>query len=511
MAKEFPSIEAQSPRVSRAGVVLFIVRVLVLVSSLGGISILVYLAGTESIAIHLYYLPIIYAGYAFGDYGAIIVALLAAALTGHGAPARMLPDGTRVAQGDWDPAIRALIFFIIAMASSRASYELRRRATEAKTLYQVAQSVSSTLRLRQVLELIVGNALEVIDAKGCAIRLYDPETHELKLAAMKGLSDAYWSKGPVRVDDSPVDQRVMAGEPVQARDVAGSDLWQYPEEARREGIHSVLSVPLRSKDEVLGVIRIYSTRRRAFSRREVALLTAFANQAAVAIENAELYEDIRRNYYETVRALTSAIEARDRATYSHSERVTQLTEALAEEMGLSPEECELVRFGAILHDIGKLGLERSELGASGEDVEVFYRMHPMIGMSILQPITFLRPVLCMVLSHHERWDGTGFPERLKGRDIPFYARLVAVADAYERLLNPRDPGQPRMTPEQALEEITSLGGTAFDPEVVVAFRRLMRSRPELAVAPPPARPLLPNPSDLTGSEGDTAQPSEDSR
>ncbi|MCD6351960.1 MAG: GAF domain-containing protein [Armatimonadetes bacterium] len=477
-----------------------IARVLVLVVGLGVVSALVYVAGTESIAIHLFYLPIIFAGYAFGDYGAMIVALLAAALTGHGAPAHVLKDGTRVPQGDWDPAVRATIFFIIGMASSRASYELRRRARENRTLYEVAQSVSSTLRLRQVLSLIVQNALQVLDAKGCAIRLYDEESGELRLAAMEGLSEEYWGKGSVRVEDSPVDQRVMAGEPVQARDVGASELWQYPEAARREGIHAVLSVPLRSKDAVLGVIRVYSTRRRAFSRREVDLLTAFANQAAVAIENAELYEDIRRNYYETVRALTSAIEARDRATFSHSERVTQLTEALGEEMELSTEELELIRFGAILHDIGKVGLERAELGEPTQDSDIFYKMHPIIGDRILQPITFLKPVLCMVRYHHERWDGSGFPEGLKGKDIPFYARLVSVTDAYERLINPRDPGEEGLTPDAALEEILAGANSAFDPEVVSAFRRMMQKHPELAMAPPPSAPLLAVPEQANQDE-----------
>lgn len=478
-----------------------------LLAALGLSSILVYVAGTESIAIHLFYLPIVFAGSVFGDYGGIIVALLAAALTGHIAPARIESDGMRVPQGDWDPAVRAAVFFLIAMTSSRASLELRRMAKENRTLYEVAQTLSSTLRLRQVLELIVRNALQVIEAKGCAIRLYDEETGELRPAAMVGLSEEYWSKGPVRIEDSPMDQRVMAGEPVQDRDVGHSSLWQYPEAARREKIRSVLSVPLRSKNAIHGVIRVYSSHRRAFNAREINLLTAFANQAAVAIENAELYEDIRRNYYETVRALMQTIEARDRATYSHSERVTQLTEALAEEMGLTPEELELVRFGAILHDIGKLGLELGELGEVNPEDDVFYRMHPMIGNSILQPIGFLRPVTSMVLSHHERWDGSGFPEGLSGKDIPFYARLVALADAYERLINPREPGAPGLKPEIALQKIVAQSGQAFDPEVVEAFRRLMEKRPELASAPPPSTPLFSLPT-TTDDEAGPAQPGE---
>jgi putative nucleotidyltransferase with HDIG domain len=465
--------------------------------ALAAVTVLVYLSGTEGIAIHLFYLPIIYAGYAFGDYGALLVGLLAAALTGHGAPARVLADGTTVPQGDWDPAVRAAVFFIIAMASARASHELRRRATESRTLYEVARTVSSTLRLRQVLSTIVTQALRVIDAKGCAIRLYNPQTGELELAAMAGLSEAYWSKGPVRLKDSPMDQQAMGGKPVQVREAEIGQAFQYPEAARQAGVRAVLTVPLRSKDAPRGVIRVYAAQRRRFTSREVRLLTAFAHQAAVAIENAELYEALQRSYYETVRALTATIEARDRPVYSHSERVTELTEALAEEMGLSPEEIELVRFGAILHDIGKLApQEVEELSAlppqsSAEAREALYRLHPLVGLRILQPITFLRPVLCMVASHHERWDGSGFPEGLKGKQIPFYARLIAVTDAYERLLHPREHEEEGMPPAAALEEITAGAGRAFDPEVVVAFRRLLQRRPGLAAGPQLTRPLVP--------------------
>ncbi len=471
----------EAQRRARRALIKGMLQALVVAGGLGAVAVLVYLSGTNSIAVHLFYLPIIFAGYAFGDYGAMITSLLAAALTSHGMPARVLPDGTREPQGIWDPAVRAAMFFIIGLASSRASYEVRRRALEAQKLYEVAQSISSTLRLRQVLELIVRHAVEVMEATACSIRLYNPDTGELELVAMYGLSDEYWSKGPVRLEDSPVDQRAMSGEAVQVNDLQSDASFQYQAQALREGIRAVLTVPLRSKDEVLGVIRIYSNQRRRFTPREVRLLTAFANQAAVAIENAELYEDIRRNYYETVRALTTAIEARDRSTYSHSERVTQLTEALAEELGLSAEERELIRFGAILHDIGKIGLEEGALAPGGADAEVFYRMHPLIGASILQPISFLEPVLPMVAYHHERWDGSGFPEGLKAKDIPFYARLVAVADAYERLLNPLSPEQEPLEPDEAVRRIVELAGSAFDPEVVAAFERLMEKRPELKV------------------------------
>jgi putative nucleotidyltransferase with HDIG domain len=450
-----------------------------LVVSMLAITWVVYEVGTDSVAIHLYYLPMIYAGYAFGDFGAIITALLAGALTAWGAPARFGDDGP-VAQATYFPIVRAAMFFIVAVVFSRAASELRRRAREFRMLYEVARSITSTLRLREVLNLIVQKAASVIDVQGCSIRLYRPETDELEMVAVEGLSEQYRAKGPVHLEASRVDQQAMAGRPVQVQDVARTGLFQYPDAVRDERIDSVLTVPLRAKNQVRGVIRVYSTHRRRFREREIELVTAFANQAGVAIENAELYEDIRRNYYETVRSLTSAIEARDRATFSHSERVTHLTVGLAEEMGLSAEEIELVQFGAMLHDIGKIGLEGESGGIPGSARDVFFRMHPLIGASILQPVTFLQPVLSIVSGHHERWDGSGFPEGLEGKNIPFHARLAALANEYDRLLYPLLPGDEPMDPDGAIEEITAGANKAFDPEVVAAFRRLMHREPELA-------------------------------
>ena len=451
------------------------------VAAMVAITLLVHLNGTQSIAVHFYYLPIIYAGFMFGDYGAILASLSAAFLCGPWMPATVEASGAEVVrtlQTPWDIALRAGIFYVLGIFASRVSGALRRRTSEAETLYEVARDISSSLRLREVLDSIAQHAVAVLDARACTIRLLDEDNDELTAAASAGLSQTYLQKGPVTVAQSALDKRVLDGEAVAILDVRADPLFQYPEAAREEGLTSVLSLPLRSKEAVLGVIRIYAHRRRQFRRHEIELLTAFADHAAVAIENAELYEDIRRNYYETVRALTIAIEARDSATYGHSERVTELADRLAAELGMPEEERELLRFGAILHDIGKIGVAEQMLDAREGPLEdqMFYQMHPLIGRSILQPVGFLESIMDVVVYHHERWDGTGFPERLKGEEIPFYARLAAVVDAYDRAVHPSEAPSP-ISPRQALDEILTGAGTAFDPAIVAAFVRMMRAGP----------------------------------
>lgn len=455
-------------------------------AAVAGITVLVRYAGTDSIAVHLYYLPIMYAGYCFGDYGAICVSLLSTLLCGPWMAARYEVDKA-ILQSPADMIVRMCTFYVVGLAASRASLELKRRASESQRLYEVARSITSTLRVSEVLDLIAESAMRVMDAKGCGIRLLDEETDELVPVAMAGLSDAYWQKGKVVGAASPVDLQVLAGEAVQILDVTQDEGFQYPEAAGAEGLSSVLTVPLRAKNGTRGVIRVYAKRKRHFSPADIALLTTFADQAAVAIENAELYEDIRRNYYETVRALTTAVEAKDAATYKHSERVTELADRLAKALGMDEDEREMLRFGSILHDIGKIGVHEEAMEArEGETTEqVFYRMHPLIGLSILQPIGFLEPVLAIVKYHHERWDGNGFPEGLSGKDIPLVARLVAVADTFDRVQMPSGSAGTTVPTRDALMEIVSRAGTEFDPEIVGKFHRMMLSTGDADAATSP--------------------------
>ena len=254
------------------------------------ITVLVALGGTQSIAVHFFYLPIVYAGFVFGDYGAIAASLWAAFLCGPWMPTRIEPAGTeviRTMQSPWDIALRAAVFYVLGIFASRVSGALRRRTSEAETLYQVARNISSSLRLQDVLHAIVNHAVAVMDAKACSIRLLDEQSGELKPAASAGLSEQYWDKGPVTVEGSELDRRVLAGEAVAILNAQTDPLFQYPEAAREEGLTSVLSLPLRSKEKALGVIRMYAQRQRRFRPHEVGLLSAFADQAAVAIENAQ--------------------------------------------------------------------------------------------------------------------------------------------------------------------------------------------------------------------------------
>jgi len=239
-----------------------------------------------------------------------------------------------------------------------------------------------------------------------------------------------------------------------------------PSWAEAHGIQAMLITPLRSKETSIGLFRVYSEDRALFMPDVRELVGTFANQAAVAIENARLYDNIRAGYFQTVRALTLAIEAKDPPTLGHSERVTANLAKMGRLLGYSGDELELLSFGAILHDIGKIGMGDVREETSAEEQRIVMEMHPLIGRGILQPVTFLRPVLPMLVYHHERLDGSGYPEGLKGEEIPLSARMLAVADVYDILTSEMTNSGLSLSHEEAIGYLRDKAGTLFDPTAV---------------------------------------------
>jgi hypothetical protein len=423
--------------------------------------------GTRSSFIHFFYIPIVLASYLLGDIGGIVTSFAAALLAG------LLPldviEGTR--QSAKDAITRAILFYFIGVTTSRLFDKLEERRADATSLLEISRSVNASLRPSQVLRTITETAVRITAAKASSIRLLNRERNGLTAAASYGLSLDYLGKGPVRLSESAVDREVIAGRTVTILDVRHDPRFRYREEAAAEGLVSLLCLPLRRGSEAFGVLRVYSNTRHRWSLRERRLLQGFAEQAAVALHNARLHEDLRRNYFETVSALARAIEAKDPYTMGHSERVTDYALQLGRALEFSPEQMETLRFAATLHDIGKIGLTDESLARSGHldmTEEILVRMHPLIGISILQPVEFLAPALDGVRYHHERWDGKGYPEGRAGEDIPLLARVLAVANMYDRLQT-GSPGKPGLSPRQAAQDLHRMAGTALDARLTEAF------------------------------------------
>ncbi len=362
----------------------------------------------------------------------------------------------------------------LAIHNARLYADLEDRISELHAIFEIDKSITSSIELEVVLEQIVQLSVALIGGKLSSLMLLDEEKQELVIAASQGLSEQYTSKGNIKVGQSIAGMVIQEGRPIAVADIRSDPRHAYPELAAREGLCSMLSVPLSLKEGIIGVLNIYTEKVHIFSQHEINFFTSLASQAAIAIENARLFESLGQIYLEVITALASAIDARDSYTHGHSNRVTLYAVAMAEEMGLEPYEVDVIRNASILHDVGKIGIRESILHKPGKlttDEVREMQYHPYIGYNILQSVKLLEPVLPLVYHHQEHYDGGGYPEGLKGEDIPLGSRIIAVADAFEAMTSDR-PYRLALESEAALVELKRLAGKQFDPVVVDAFLRL---------------------------------------
>ena len=238
----------------------------------------------------------------------------------------------------------------------------------------------------------------------------------------------------------------------------------------------MVCVPVKTKDKVIGVLEAINRKNGIFDEEDKEALTALANQVAIAIENANLYQELREVFYGTAQALAETIEKRDPYTGGHTKRVMNYSIAIGKAMGLSKKEIEDLRLAAILHDVGKIGVRDNILlkedRLDPEELEKM-NMHPQYGSDILSHVKKLRDIIPGVRGHHERIDGKGYPDNLRDGDIPTIARIIAVADTFDAMTTDR-PYRKAMSSEAAVEELRKNSGIQFDKDVVEAFIRVYK-------------------------------------
>jgi len=249
----------------------------------------------------------------------------------------------------------------------------------------------------------------------------------------------------------------------------------FDQSSFHEQVSSVLSVPIILKGEGIGVLNLfYLSSDRLFTDSDLELISILCGQAAIAIENAQLYERAGSQYFSMISTLASAIEARDRYTADHAARLARCAVLIGEEMGVDSCYLRIIATAGLLHDIGKIGIPDHILLKKGkltpEEYETI-KTHPEVGVNILAKMGDMEQVKKMVKHHHEHYSGAGYPAGLSGDDIPTGARIIAVADAFEAMTSTR-PYRHAMPLERALKEIKSCSGSQFDPRVVNAFIRV---------------------------------------
>ena len=246
-----------------------------------------------------------------------------------------------------------------------------------------------------------------------------------------------------------------------------------------EGFIAYAVVPLMAKGKIQGVLEVLHRAAWNVDAEWQSYLEALAAQAAIAIDNAALFNELQQSaievtlaYDATLAGWARALDLRSKETERHTERVTEMTLRLARTMGMGAKEMVHVRRGALLHDIGKIGIPDSILlkpGPLTDEEWTIMRRHPLFAFEMLQPIAYLLPALDIPYCHHEWWDGTGYPRNLKGEQIPLAARIFAVADVWDALISKDRPYRQGLSKEEVREHIRSLSGTQLDPKVVDTF------------------------------------------
>ncbi|GAA5513255.1 hypothetical protein Dcar01_01984 [Deinococcus carri] len=387
--------------------------------------------------------------------------------------------------------------FGTALQTARLFGDTRQRLARLEALHDLDTVISSAPDLGQVLRRVAEVAAAQPGVDAVTICLHSPELSRpeaprleprLEYVAARGLGELW--PGPTALGgEGPPAVVAREGHPLRVPDVAASSLLGPEAWPRRVGARGYQALPLSAKGQILGVIE-YTWHGEEPDPQTQVFLRVLADQAAIASESARLYQDLQRQsahlaraYDETLEGWSRALDLRDRETEGHTRRVTDLTMRLAQAFGMDAENLAQVRRGALLHDIGKMGIPDAILHKPGpldpEEWQVM-RRHPDLARELLSPIGFLRPALDIPAAHHEKWDGSGYPHGLAGEAIPLSARLFAVVDVWDALTNDR-PYRPAWTPERALAHIRAESGTHFDPAVVQAFTALiLESYPELA-------------------------------
>ncbi len=349
-------------------------------------------------------------------------------------------------------------------------------------LHNIDTAITGSHDINLILSVVLDQTRNELDVDAATIFFLNPHNQMLTYGAGIGFNDSAIER-----------TRLLLGEGLTGRaalerkmlNLHTSGIGLSPSIAKlmeSEGFKDVFATPLIAKGEVLGVLVVFNKAPLVAADEWVSFLITLAGQAAIAIESAQLHENLRRAntelrlaYNATIEGWSRALDLRDHETEGHTRRVADLTEALAREMGASDGELIHIRRGALLHDIGKMGIPDSILlkpGKLNDEEWQTMRRHPLIAFELLSNIDFLKSAIDIPYAHHEKWDGSGYPRGLQGDSIPEEARIFSVVDVWDALRSDR-PYRARWSDEKALAYIKEQTGSHFEPRVVTIFENLI--------------------------------------
>ena len=369
-------------------------------------------------------------------------------------------------------------------AHRQGQEQLERQLVRLESLRTIDTTIAASLDLGLTLNVFLDQVTTQLKVDAADVLLLNPHSQMLEHAAARGFRTEALKHTHLRLGEGYAGQVALRRSPIRILTLSDA-----PDGLRRapllaaEGFAAYYGMPLIAKGKIKGVLEIFHRLPLHPDREWEEFLDNLAGQAALAIDAAELFIDLQRSnldltlaYDATIEGWSRALDLRDKETEGHTQRVTEMTESLARAFGVEGETLLHVRRGALLHDIGKMGVPDAILlkpGPLTEEEWVIMRKHPTYAYEMLSPIAYLKPALDIPYCHHEKWDGTGYPRGLKGEEIPLSARAFAVVDVWDALRSDR-PYRPAWAEERVLEHIREQKGKHFDPRAVEAFFQLLK-------------------------------------
>ena len=365
----------------------------------------------------------------------------------------------------------------------QAEGQIQRHLKRQNSLRLIDVAISSSFDLHFILDIVLQQVLSQLEVDASAVLLFNSHLQTLEYAANRGFYSNALHYTQLKLGEGYAGRVMLEHKTIHISSLmeTGSRL-ALALQLANEAFNDYYGVPLVVKGEIKGVLEIYHRSILHPDREWLEFLETLAGQAAIAIDNAQLFERLQRSnlelglaYDATIEGWSRAMDLRDKEANGHTQRVTDLTLKLARLMDLHESELIHVRRGALLHDIGKMGVPDNILHKPGSLTDAEWeimRQHPGHAYEMLTSIDYLKPALDIPYYHHEKWDGTGYPHGLKGEQISLAARIFAVVDVWDALTSVR-PYRPAWSNEQALNYIKEQSGKHFDPEVVKAFLTLI--------------------------------------
>lgn len=389
---------------------------------------------------------------------------------------------------NWEGRPASLNFLMEITQRKRAEEALRQRLAELETLYESGLILSQITNPDKIAQKLIALITEKLEWHHVIIRRYHPEDESLELLAfghtnapsdqkLNAIKERFQSMIS-KSGEGLSGWVVQHGTTVRCGDLSRDSRYREIEPGLRSGLY----VPMKIGDQITGVISIESELPDAFTETDERLISTLAAQAAITLDNIRLFEDLQKSndrlfqaYDDTIEGWSNALDLRDKETEGHTLRVTTLTEELAREMGIPDSDMIHIHRGSLLHDIGKMGVPDRILlkpDKLTDDEWVIMREHPVYAYNLISRIKFLQPALDIPHHHHERWDGSGYPDGLKGKQIPLAARIFAIIDVFDALTSDR-PYRPAWSRDKAINYIREQSGSQFDPKVVEMFMKLI--------------------------------------